>query len=63
MKCIIKCSGEGCPKKKTCSRYLDKDSMWQSYFKKPPHKGKKCDYYVKREEEPVIVTRFMGLKR
>jgi len=53
---ITKCTGEGCPLKEKCYRYLAKSSEhYQSYFQKPPFKNYKtdakivteCEYYWK----------------
>ena len=51
---IAKCSGKGCTLKETCYRFKSKSSEYmQSYFARPPDKGKdengktKCDMYWK----------------
>lgn len=43
---ITMCTGEGCPLKQTCWRYIAKPSEWQCYFTEVPLKDGKCDYYV-----------------
>lgn len=48
---ITKCSGEGCPMKESCLRFLVEESRWQSYFSEPPIDGDICEDYVKEEEE------------
>ncbi len=47
---ITKCSAEKCKKKKTCYRYLAKDSYRQVYFRKPPKEKNKCKYYITRRK-------------
>lgn len=43
---ITKCKGTGCRLKETCYRYnVKSDSLYQSYFAKPPMKDGKCDSY------------------
>ena len=49
---ITKCTAEKCKKKKTCYRYLAKDSYMQTYFRADPSKwenNKECKYYIKRK--------------
>ena len=43
---ISLCSGEGCPMKDTCYRFVAKPGEWQSYFTAPPIKDGACDKYV-----------------
>jgi hypothetical protein len=43
---IKKCSGEGCPVKGDCKRFLATDGFLQSWFLEPPIKDGKCDYYL-----------------
>ena len=42
---IGKCSGDGCPVKEDCWRYLAPSSDWQSYFAPPPFTEEGCDYF------------------
>lgn len=45
---ITKCSGVGCPIKRTCYRYVASgDLHYQSYFTRVPYDSKnlKCEYY------------------
>lgn len=47
---ITMCSGEKCPMKKNCKRYVGKKSLiYQSYFMVPPFVSDEeihCDYYL-----------------
>lgn len=38
------CTGEKCPMKDKCYRFTAEPDIYQSYFAKPPIKGKKCEY-------------------
>jgi hypothetical protein len=43
---ITKCSGEGCPVKGDCKRFLVPDGFRQFYFFEPPIKNGKCEHYL-----------------
>ena len=50
---ITKCTAEKCKKKKTCYRYLAKDSYRQVYFRTAPSvwkNTKRCKYYITRRK-------------
>ncbi len=51
---ITMCSGEKCPLKETCYRYLARPSIYnQSFFENPPYDKatKNCDYYLKDKKK------------
>ena len=53
---ISKCKGIGCDKKKTCYRYLAKESdVWQSWIGVMKRNGEKCQFYW-----PVNKTKKFG---
>lgn|GEM_PF-1583820 len=44
---LDKCSGEGCPLKENCYRYLAPSSfIRQAYFMKPPFEGDSCNQFM-----------------
>jgi hypothetical protein len=42
---ITKCTGEDCPLKETCYRFIAPSEMYQSFFMTPHVKNGKCEYY------------------
>jgi hypothetical protein len=48
---ITKCSGEGCPLKNECYRFLATDSYRQSYFMTAPYnqETKECEHLWKQQ--------------
>lgn len=52
---ITMCSGDNCPLKETCYRYLAPKSEYQSYFiDAPVTKNGKCLYYWEYEKEVKV---------
>ena len=52
---IALCTGEGCPLKEKCHRYLAKPCEYrQSYFATPPYKDGECEHFW--EEKPKSDT-------
>ena len=49
---ITMCTGDDCPMKNTCYRYLATPSeYWQSYFACVPYANSECEHYWECEEE------------
>jgi hypothetical protein len=42
---ITMCSGENCPLKEKCYRYLAEADSYQSYFVNTPIKDGECEHY------------------
>ena len=42
---IAMCSGDECPIKENCYRYLANPSHFQSFFAPPPYTEEGCDYF------------------
>ena len=45
------CTGDGCPVKENCWRYMSSPSNWQSYFAAPPCTEEGCEYYWDMNEK------------
>ena len=56
---ICKCSGNNCPVKESCHRYMtESNELWQSYFAKPPGEYNEenvfhCDMYWGANSESI----------
>lgn len=47
---ITKCSGDNCPLKESCFRYIAKDNpLWQSWFSVTPIKDNTCEHFWPNE--------------
>lgn len=52
---ICMCTGESCPLRDSCYRYLSEPSEYlQSYFVTPPYDGNKCDHFWQVNSEQKV---------